>query len=376
MQIAHVSSEHQGLNKFFFPASALYSPIAVGAQQYVAVAPIAADFDEELQEDRLAQERLDVFARRRAHLLQRPSSLADQNALLGLALDDDLGLDEVFAVGAFLVVGDVDGGRVGDLLLVLLEDFLADDLGYEEPLGVLADHVFRVERRPRRQALFDLGHQHIDVEAVERREGDDRFEGAQPGVLFYQRQGFFLLDQVDFVDGQDSGAAADLLQAERVGVVLPGVGHEDEQIGVGDSAVDAVHHRLLELVARYDDAGRVEEDDLRRLFGEDTEDAVARRLCLGRDDGKLTAQQCVHQRALAHIRLPHERYVRAAVVGGDGVLVYDGFGHVFSFCCLLTCHGSLVITLAGARCHWLTSFASWVITLAGARCHWSLERNQ
>ena len=46
-------------------------------------------------------------------------------------------------------------------------------------------------------------------------------------------------------------------------------------------------------------AGRVDEDDLARLRGEDAADPVARGLGNGRDDGHLAAAQGVDERRLA-----------------------------------------------------------------------------
>ena len=84
-----------------------------------------------------------------------------------------------------------------------------------------------------------------------------------------------LRDEIHLVDGEDGRARAEAFEAQRVRAALRGVGEEDEQVGVPDGTLDELHHDLLELIARLDDAGRVEEDDLSGVVVVDAEHAVA-----------------------------------------------------------------------------------------------------
>ena len=63
-------------------------------------------------------------------------------------------------------------------------------------------------------------------------------------------------------------------------------------------------HIVAKLVLRLVYARRVEEDDLRVLLGQDTEDAAARRLRLVAHDGNLLPDERVDQRGFADIRPP------------------------------------------------------------------------
>ncbi len=65
-------------------------------------------------------------------------------------------------------------------------------------------------------------------------------------------------------------------------------------------------------------ARRVDEDDLRGFAGENAQDAIARGLRLGRDDGNLLAQQRVQQRGLAHVRLADNGDEAGTEAGGSG----------------------------------------------------------
>ena len=75
-----------------------------------------------------------------------------------------------------------------------------------------------------------------------------------------------------------------------------------------------VHHADVQPVQRPVDAGRVDEDHLRRRVVFDAEDAGPRRLRLVRDDGHLAADQRVQQRRLAGVGPADERDVTAALV--------------------------------------------------------------
>ena len=105
--------------------------IAELAELVLAVAPVFLNLDEEFEEDLLVKEFLDVVARLDADLLDLLAPLADQDTLLGITLDVDDGHD--MDRGVLLVeLLDEHLGRIGNLLVIVEKELLADDLGDEE----------------------------------------------------------------------------------------------------------------------------------------------------------------------------------------------------------------------------------------------------
>ena len=125
--------------------------------------------------------------------------------------------------------------------------------------------------------------------------------------MLHHRQELHLLDEVDLVE---DGEALGLGVAEHVDDVLvaaaerlAGVPDHGHDVGLGHRGADVVHHPDVELVQRLVDAGGVEEGDLAALgIVEDADDAVTRRLRLGRDDGDFVSEDAVQQRRLAGVR--------------------------------------------------------------------------
>src|SRR6185437_10532011 len=68
----------------------------------------------------------------------------------------------------------------------------------------------------------------------------------------------------------------------------------------------------LEAALGCEDAGRVDEDELRLVLDDDAEDARARRLHLGRDDRHLGADELVDERRLAGIGGADQGLIAAA----------------------------------------------------------------
>ena len=66
--------------------------------------------------------------------------------------------------------------------------------------------------------------------------------------------------QVDLVDDDDGRYAAFADPAEnfrRAVRLLDGIGNVEDHVGVGERSRYELHHRLLELVRRLEDSGRV-----------------------------------------------------------------------------------------------------------------------
>ena len=85
-----------------------------------------------------------------------------------------------------------------------------------------------------------------------------------------------------------------------------------DHVGVVRAAPGGRHHGAVEPPLRREDAGRVDEDDLRVALDRDAAHERARRLHLVRDDRDLGADQRVDQRRLAGIRRADQRDEAAA----------------------------------------------------------------
>ncbi len=121
-----------------------------------------------------------------------------------------------------------------------------------------------------------------------------------------QSQQLALLDQVDLVEHQHFGRAdvAETAQ-DRFLVLLHALVRVDQQsddFGVVRAAPGAADHGAVEPAAWRENAGRVDEDELRGAFDGDAADQRAGGLHFGRDDGDFGADQRVEQRRLAGIR--------------------------------------------------------------------------
>src|SRR5690606_7712090 len=109
-------------------------------------APVRQRLDPEVEVHALPEERLDLLPRPRSQALDARTASPDQDLLLTLPLDVDRRTD-VDRVRRLTVFLDTHRGRVRHLLLVLLEDRLADQLRHEEPDGLHRQLVFRIEKR-------------------------------------------------------------------------------------------------------------------------------------------------------------------------------------------------------------------------------------
>ena len=102
---------------------------------------------------------------------------------------------------------------------------------------------------------------------------------------------------------------------DRLDFLVETLARIDEQrddVGVGRARERARHHGAVEPALGREDAGRVDEDDLRRAFDGDAAHERARRLRLARDDRHLGADELIEQRRLAGVGRADERGEAAA----------------------------------------------------------------
>ena len=89
--------------------------------------------------------------------------------------------------------------------------------------------------------------------------------------------------------------------------LLPGVDQEREHVGVGGRAPGGGDHRPVEAALGREQAGRVDEHDLRLALGQDAAHGRAGRLRLAGDDRHLLADEGVDQRRFSRVRRADER---------------------------------------------------------------------
>ena len=152
--------------------------------------PIFVHFDEEFEEDFLAEEGFEVSSSVAAYFLEGGSGASDDDTFLGFAFDVDDRADADDG-GFFFELLDLNFDAVGDFLVVVEENLLSDDFVDEEALGFVGQLVFVEERRALGQNLDNALHEGVDAEAFLRRyledlglreclvpEGDEVLEGS------------------------------------------------------------------------------------------------------------------------------------------------------------------------------------------------------
>ena len=236
--------------------------------------------------------------------------MSDDDALLRVALHVYHGVYVDVLVG-LLERLHLHLHRVRYLLVVVEQYLLAYYLRDEEACGLVRKLVFVEERRRVGQQFLDAAHEHIDTELVLSRDGEDLGVGQQLMPALHSVAERLLVALVNLVDEQQHGYGHALHLVEEVLVllrVLHYVGDVEQHVGILQRRLRECEHRLLELIVRFKYAGRVREDNLRVLLIHDAHDAVARGLRLERGNADALADELVHQRRLAHIRIAHYVY--------------------------------------------------------------------
>src|SRR5436305_3550059 len=102
---------------------------AQAVQQSLVATPALADPDLEVEEDTAAELVLELCAGRGSDLLDLAAARTDQDALLGLGLGPDVGVDLDHPILAVSDLGDLDLDGVRQLVAGAPQDLLADQLG-------------------------------------------------------------------------------------------------------------------------------------------------------------------------------------------------------------------------------------------------------
>ena len=91
----------------------------------------------------------------------------------------------------------------------------------------------------------------------------------------------------------------------------PGLRQPDHHVGLVQGGEGRLHQGLVQGPFGVNDSGSVQEEQLRLRQVDDTQQAKARGLGLGRSDGQLVPHQPVQQRGFAHVGIADEGDVAA-----------------------------------------------------------------
>lgn len=281
------------------------------------VSPVLLDLDKGLEHDLLAKESLDVLACQGAELAEHRTLFANEDSLLTVALTEDDGRD-VDELLALLEALYSHLARVRNLLVVELQDLLADDLGDEETSWFVGELIFIEVRRTLWQELLDLAHQDVGAEAMERRDRDDLclWEALMPLLHFLDKLG--LGDEVHLIEHHDDlwshrslvfGHLLHFLQEDLILLrTLNGIGQVKQYISILQSSCRESQHRLMELGHRLEDTRSIAVDNL-HVFGIDnTHDAMTGGLRLVGDDTDTLTDEGIHQCGLADVWVADDIY--------------------------------------------------------------------
>jgi len=268
------------------------------------LAPIGRDFHEEAEKYFCAEKFFQFFARFGADFLEHFSFAADQDFLLGIALDVQ-GHFDAKKLGRFLPFVHGNGEGVRNFVVGARDGFFADDFGGKETFGLVGDLIFGKVRDSFGQKLQDFAEEVFAARTRESGNRDDsgKFVGLRECVD--QREEFGFGEFVDLVERQD-GFAAEALgffdeEAVRVRVHHGGVREEKKDVDAFESGGDFAHHLLVQDGIGFVQAGRIYEDDLAFGAVDDALNAVAGGLRLGGDDGNFLADETVEERGLSGV---------------------------------------------------------------------------
>src|SRR5260221_13268083 len=300
-------------------AKTSHSILIIQPHRVVALAILGPAFphlDEEEEVDAVAEQALELEPGAAADALDLAAFVAEHDRLLPAALDSDGLADLDAAVLELLPRFGLDGRGIGQLVMELEKDLLARRLGGEQALRHVGELILGKQEGPLGQRFDEMIAQIVDAAAGQARDHEDRLEDALLGKRLGEAEQLLRLDDVDLVEGKDGatpGRLEPIDDAPRIGVdAAPRIDQQDDHVGILRTGPGSRDHGAFQPALGREDPRRIDEDELRRAFHDDTEDAGARRLHLGRDDRDLGAHELVEQRRLAGIRRPDQRDIAAA----------------------------------------------------------------
>ena len=268
----------------------------------------------------LLQEILDRHPRVSAQFFDGRAFAADDDGLLRGSLHIE-GRGDANEVGLLLVALHDNFHTVGNLLLVLQQDLLADEFRHEEAHRAVGEGILREIGRALGQQRDDAFAHLLDVDPLEGGNGEN-IRGRENRLPVALRFLHLLIGVfVDFVDDEHHGDAhlVDLFDELLVVSGLPALDEIEDDVGVLQRVGDKLHHVLLHHVGGIEHARQVGIDNLVVVAVDDALDSVPGSLRLGGHDGDLLADQLVHEGAFAHVGVADDvdeaRTVRGIIVG-------------------------------------------------------------
>ena len=254
---------------------------------------------------------------------------------------------------------------VRHLLRVLQKNLLADNLGDEEPLGVLAHRVLGVQCGPIGKVRHAPLLHRLVSHPGERAHGEHALHARGGLELALQRLDLVNLEQVALVDDHAHRRGVPALGREKTleasERVPRGVHDDEDDVRVGHRAAHRPEHHLVELVELLlHHPGRVEQHHLEILLGDDAEDPVSRGLGLVRDDAELHPDELVEQRGFARVGAADDGDVAGFVTGG--VASEKGGGDVRDDAHAVLVHHGIVV-------HGIVGESLGVVVVAVERAH-------
>ena len=193
------------------------------------------------------------------------------------------------------------GAAVGQLVAGQAEQLLAHDLAGQEAVAAVGERVFLVQPLAFGQVRREDLEQALHVGVLLRRHRHELGEGM--ALLHALQPGQHVVAALDGVElvGDQQHRLVRRQQRQHLGIVQPeaaGLDHEQHHVDVGQRGQHGAVERAVQRGAvLHLEAGRVDEDELRRPDRADAGDAVARGLRLARGDADLLPDQRVQQRA-------------------------------------------------------------------------------
>src|SRR5436309_316758 len=249
----------------------------------------------QVEEDALAEQRLDLGARRCAEGFDGAAALADDDPFLAFAFDVEHG-PNIYRLRALPELIDLTGHAVGELFMQLLERRLPNELRREEAHRLGGQLVGIIMKGTFRQLPGNRGEEGVDTFTGNGRNEDfRRSDGRTAGRP----------NDIGFRVYRDDWSTRQTLEAgyggERRRRVLGEWMQVGDHFGVLDGAQRRSPHHFVQLVFGLEQTGGVGEDVLRVVFGEQANHGEPGRLWLGGHDRKVFAYKRVQQRRFADI---------------------------------------------------------------------------
>ena len=236
--------------------------------------------------------------------------MSDDDTLLRLTLNEDVGVDVYAGVGLFEKLHS-RLHHIGNLLVVVEKYFLSYYLCNEKACRLVGQLVLVEVRRAVGQQLHDSFQHHIHVELCQRRYRQNLSLGQQLVQLLHSLCQLHLIAEVYLVYEHQHRNIHLVHLFDELHVLFGCLNHVcdvQKHVGVAQSRTRETQHRLLQFVVGFQHSGGVRKYNLCLVGIENAHDAVTRRLCLKGGNGDALANEQIHQRRLTHVGVADNVY--------------------------------------------------------------------